>query len=420
MTNLLVHGMNTAWTSSDSALLQISEVVQPIFGEAIASNKLVASSAVNQFAEFVLVSPINLSSFEELRFWTFASQAADGSIAKPFYLEFSYVDANDAPGEEHRWLVPINQVDVWDQTRIGIQSDRRSAITRLRFRVLTDFAFSLQIAQLLAVREEMLVDVEDALIQRLNQRVELTGLTNLPLSQPASPGSLQIVVPLTPQLWVGNQIRIRGSSTGDEIHLVTQVQNDTGAGTTTLQFGNGDGVIGSLVVGTATVSVIVPVILENPPTALPSVNPAIILTPQDAREDLERTGCATQRDSFRQRGNLTICSVRSPARAYTVDYQITAVAPEPDQQRLIHTYLLQQLSMDRGLPINGLFSPVSLLPQPAPLDDRRLGLLAPLYVRIGTRLETAVRQEVPWIQRTNIEAARIDAPVDQEEIVLRF
>jgi hypothetical protein len=266
----------------------------------------------------------------------------------------------------------------------------------------------------------MLVDVEDALIQRLNQRVELPGLTNLPLTQSASPGSLQIVVPLTPQLRVGNQIRLHGGSTGDEIHEVTQVQNNPGAGTTTLHFDSGDGVLGSLVAGTATVSVIVPVILENPPTTLPSVSPAIILTPRDAREDLERTGYATQRDSFRQRGNLTVCSVRSSARAYTVDYQITAVAPEPAQQRLIHTYLLQQLSMDRGLPINGAFSPVSLLPQPSTQDDRRLGLLAPLYVRIGTRMETAVRQEVPWVKRTNVEAARIDAPADREGIVLQF
>jgi len=420
VTNLLVHGMDTAWTSSSPAHLQVSQQIQPIFGEAIASNQLVVSSAANEFAEFVPISPINLSSFAELRFWTFANRSAQGSTAEPFYLEFSYIDANDALGEEHRWFISINQPNTWNQTRIGIESDRRSAINRLRFRVLTDFAFSLRIAQLLAVREEMLVDVEDALIQRLNQRVELPGLTNLPLSQSASPGSLQIVVPLTPQLGVGNQIRLHGGSTGDEIHEVTQVQNNPGAGTTTLHFDSGDGVLGSLVAGTATVSVIVPVILENPPTTLPSVSPAIILTPRDAREDLERTGYATQRDSFRQRGNLTVCSVRSSARAYTVDYQITAVAPEPAQQRLIHTYLLQQLSMDRGLPINGAFSPVSLLPQPSTQDDRRLGLLAPLYVRIGTRMETAVRQEVPWVKRTNVEAARIDAPADREGIVLQF
>ncbi|BAY26494.1 hypothetical protein NIES2100_63100 [Calothrix sp. NIES-2100] len=165
---------------------------------------------------------------------------------------------------------------------------------------------------------------------------------------------------------------------------------------------------------------LLPVILENPPAVLPSVSPAIVLTPRDAREDLERTGYASQRDSFRQRGNLTVCSVRSPARAYTVDYQITTVVPSPDQQRLIYTYLLQQLSMDRGLPINGAFSPVSLLPQPATLDEQRFGLLAPLYVRIGTRMEIAARQELPWVQQANIEAARIDALTDPEGIVLRF
>ncbi|HEY9833792.1 MAG TPA: hypothetical protein V6D26_24795, partial [Stenomitos sp.] len=246
MTNLLVHGMDTAWTSSSPAHLQVLQQIQPIFGEMIASNQLVVSSAANEFAEFVPINPINLSLFAELRFWTFANRAAQGSTAEPFYLEFSYIDANDALGEEHRWFIPINQPNTWNQNRLGIEGDRRSAINRLRFRVLTDFTFSLRIAQLLAVREEMLVDVEDALIQRLNQQVELPGLINLPLSQSASPGSLQIVVPLTPQLRVGNQIRIRGGSTGDEIHQVTQVQNNPGAGTTTLHFDSGDGVLGSL------------------------------------------------------------------------------------------------------------------------------------------------------------------------------
>jgi len=61
------------------------------------------------------------------------------------------------------------------------------------------------------------------------------------------------------------------------------------------------------------------------------------------------------------------------------------------------------------------------LPPPTPtLDERRLGLLAPVFIRIGTHLETAPRQELPGVQQTIIETAPLDAPLDQEGIVLKL
>jgi hypothetical protein len=46
VTTLLVQGMDTAWTSSSPARLQVSQQIQPIFGEMFASHQLVASFAV--------------------------------------------------------------------------------------------------------------------------------------------------------------------------------------------------------------------------------------------------------------------------------------------------------------------------------------------------------------------------------------
>src|SRR5262249_37301157 len=147
---------------------------------------------------------LNLSSFEELRFWIRGDRPADGSAARPFYLEFSYFDTNDAPGEEHRWFVPLNQPGLWEQRRIGIHADRRSAITRLRFRCLTDSLFRCHVDELLAVHEEMLPDLEQALVRQLDRQVTLPGLTAIALSQPAAPGDAQIILTHTPDFDVGN------------------------------------------------------------------------------------------------------------------------------------------------------------------------------------------------------------------------
>jgi hypothetical protein len=57
-------------------------------------------------------------------------------------------------------------------------------------------------------------------------------------------------------------------------------------------------------------------------------------------------------------------------------------------------------------------------PAPPALLERQLGLLAPIYARIGTRRETAPRRERPFVTRAEVGAGRIDAPLDREGIVL--
>lgn len=422
MSSLLVHNMDTAWTSSDEALLQVTVDNQTFFVEGAASNHIAApSGALNAFAEFVPGSPLDLSSFEELRFWILADTLADGSATSPFYLQFSYVDAHDAAGEEHQWFVPVNQVGVWEQRRIGIQNDRRSTITRFRFTCLTTLPFNCYVAELLAVFEEMLFDLEQALVALLGNQVALPSLTNVALSQTANSGATQVVVPLNQDFNVGNRLLIQGGSSGSETHDVVTVTSDAVAATTTLAFGPNDKVVGTLTAGTATVSVVVPVIVEAPPQQTQAPNPAMILTLRDIREDLERTVYFTQRDSFRPRGTLTVCSIRPAARAYLIDYQLTVMAPTRRQQASIQALLPQRLSMDVGLRVNGITSPVSFLPPLEPtLDERRLGLLAPIYIHVGTHLETAPRQELPGVQQTIIETAPLDAPLDQEGIVLEL
>ena len=417
MSNLLVHNMGTAWTSSAPSLLQVTTDAAT-FAEGPASNRLTAQAgAQNALAEYVPAAPLDLTDFEELRFWVRCDHTARGSDESPFLLEFSYLDALDAAGEEHRWFVAVNQAGRWEQRRVGIQNDRRGQVRRFRFRALTNRPFVCHLDELLAVREELVADVEQALLLRLDAQVSLPALTDVPLAQTVNANSSQVVVALNQEFAVGNRLRIRGGTAGDEYHQVTGVTHNASTNRTTLDFAASDKVRGTLNAGAATLSVLVPLIFEAPPTPRPATTPAVFATIIDAREDFARSSEMKQRDSFRPRGAAVVCSVRPAARAYVLDYQFTAVAPGRAQQLTIQTMLWQRLSADLPLRINGYPSPVWILQAPPPLA-RELGLLAPVYVRIGTRLETAPRQESPWVRQLEVGAAQAGTPPDEEKVVI--
>jgi len=421
MARILIHAMDTLWSTSNAVALQVAIDNQNVYGESTGSNRLTASdNALNAVAEFAPAGQLDLSAFDEICFWLYASSMADGSTTSPFYLEFSYSDAHDNADEEHRWFVAVNQQRAWQQVRIGIERDRRSAITRFRFRCITNIAFSCNIDELLGVHEEMLADLESALVDHLDTQLTLPGLSDVALIQAAQPGDTQVVLPLNQAFHINNRVLIQHGSAGDEQHTVTGIVHDPAHQSTTLTFAADDKVLGSLVVGSVTVSVVVVIVVEAPPLPSASISPSMIITLRDMREDPARTSYISQRDSFRPRGTLLACSTRAGARAYTVDYQATVFAPERAQQVFLQTYLLQRLSIDIPLYVNGAPSPVTILPPPVPtLDERRTGLLAPLYFSIGTHMEIATREEIPFIQRATIDAAPFDTPTDREGIVVQ-
>lgn len=426
MSGLLIHAMDTAWTSSNAAVLQVTVDPTVVEGPYSGSSLLVANdAALGSAAEFQPVVPLDLSAFDELRFWVMAGRVAEGTPSAPFFLEFSYFDAADAPGEEHRWFVGINTANRWEQRRIGIANDRRSAVNRFRFRVIAAVPFVCRLNELLAVFEQWLADVEGSLSAILDAQVTLPGLSRVLLKQSASAGASQIVLPLTAGMSAGNRVEVNDATGNKEIHNVGLVSQDVAGGTTTLSFPAGETTGRAFGANAAFVSVIVPVISEAPPAPTESVSPAILLTMLDVREDLARSTLFTQRDSFRPRGTLTFASIRPAPRAYFVDYQITSVAPHRAQQLTIQSFVSSRLSMDIGLRINGSQAPVEIRP-PTDLLNRTTGILAPLHLRIGTHLETAARAEAPWVVRTDVEAGRMEgglvspSPIDQEGIVVNL
>jgi hypothetical protein len=231
-----------------------------------------------------------------------------------------------------------------------------------------------------------------------------------------------LVVPLLPGFQQDNQLLVRNGG-AEQVRTVLTASHDTGANLTTLQVDSP--LAAALPAGVATVTLQAPAVWEAPPlfafgAAPPAAPlPALYVTFLDAREHLERTGYYQQRDSFRPRGGMVVCSTRPAARAYTVDYQLTAVASNRQQQRWLQEELLRHLSMDEGLRINGAPAPLQLLAPPE-LDQRRLGELGPLYIRIGTRQERAPRQEQTWVRIAEIQSGHTATPWDKEVVTLEF
>src|SRR5262245_60923692 len=241
MSNLVIHLLDSAWTSSNPAALQVTVDSTTFEGPVTASNLLVANDAANgESASFQPAAPLDLSGFDELVFWIMGDRAAEGMPGAPFLLEFSYTDAGDLPGEEHRWYVPVNQANAWEQRRIGIANDRRSAVNRFRFRRITSVPQVCRLNELLAVNEEMLLDAERSMTGLLDNQIKLPGLSGIPLKQTAIVGATQIVLPLMPSIAVNNRLEVSDGGANRELHLVAAVVHDSGANTSTITFPAGE------------------------------------------------------------------------------------------------------------------------------------------------------------------------------------
>lgn len=429
--------MDSAWASSNNALLDVSVDSATYFVEGAGSNKLAASGgASNQYAEFVPPGPLDLSGYDELRFWVRSLRAAAGTPVSPFFLELSYVDQNDAAGEVHRWYVPVGRRATWEHHRIGVENDRRSRIQRFRFRCLDNQPFTCWIDELLAVREQMLEDLETSIAGALTRGLKLPGVSDVSLAQNANVGDTQVVITLNQGFAAGNRVVLDGGGNGPEQHDVANVNSNVGLNRTTLHFVAGDTVVAPHVAPAGTVSMAAPVVFAMPPATVPQVSPAFVITPLGPREDMERSPFLTQRDSFRARGALTVCSVRPAPRAFIAEYQLVAQAATRPVAQFLFDAMLARLSIDTGVRVNGVQCPVWM--QPAPnLWGRDIQTLGPIYIRLGSQMSSGTRKETPWVSQavatTSLlesagEAAAIDGrdgpppaipPIDSEDMVIR-
>ncbi|MBD2896952.1 hypothetical protein amrb99_59050 [Actinomadura sp. RB99] len=386
-----MHDMTVPWTSVDPALHMTVER-WPFFGVETVVGRLRNDGGTTRAAEFVPSVPLDLTEFNELRLWVQADRTAVGSDRLPYYVALAYQDAADGPADRHRWYLPVNAPGGWEQRRIGIEGDRRSAVRRFALEPLGPAPFTIRLTPLLAVREEMLVDVEHALRESL-AGLKPPGLTNVPVASAVSAGATEVPVRAL-GFAAGNRIRLDEGTAGSEVHDVLRAVADRTAGRTTLTLARP--LAGSFAQDDGTVTVLVPVTDEP-------VTPRIVLTPLDVREDPTRSWQVDQRDSFRPRGAITVCSVRPAARAYQADYQVEVVATR-DRAALVGT-VVRRLSADRALWIDGTPAPVWIVQAP-PLLERNSGGPAPVYVRVGARTEVAARRETSCVARVESRAGQ--------------
>ncbi len=377
-----------------------------------------SGSAIGAGVASALPLPLDLSSLPELRFWARGYAPADGRPSAPFRLELGYRDVGDAAGDEHTWLVPVDQPGRWEEHRIGLGAERRTAVTEVFLRAITDQPVELTIAPLIAVDEQIPADVAAALADLVAQRAGQPGPSST-TAVAAAAGASTLITTFEPGLRARNRILVELAA-GPVPADVAAVAHDENAGQTTLTL---QAALPTAVTAGTPVLVTAPVVWE-PAAALsgapagPTPDPAILLNQSDIREELSRVWSLPLRDSFRGRGGVTVCSLRPPPLPVALEYQILVLAGDDGQRNRILAGLLPLLRSLAALTVNGIDLPMgSLAPPPRFYRDR--APLAPLAIQVDARVETGPRAEVPWVQVATVDSGQLPPADDSETVVIR-
>jgi hypothetical protein len=152
---------------------------------AAVDNGLVISAqagAVGHYLERTLPAPVDLSAHSDLQTWLSADREATGNAASPFYLELRIGSAGaaigSAPNTWQRYL-PVQQAGVRSLVTLALgdlQPSVRGAVTTLRLTCTDGSApFAARLEQIAALDEQILADIDAALLARLDRRVTAQG-----------------------------------------------------------------------------------------------------------------------------------------------------------------------------------------------------------------------------------------------------
>jgi hypothetical protein len=167
-----------------ASLTFTSDTTRVRFGTDRQSGRITANtSALNcRLQRTFAGAGIDLTSFDELRFWIWSNRLATGTADAPFFLEVRLSSAamslQDAGNTWVRYL-PILQGNTWEFIRLSLDdlpAPIRSALTLLQLRCVdASVAFTCSLANVLAVHEEMIADVDNALLAQLHQQVSVAS-----------------------------------------------------------------------------------------------------------------------------------------------------------------------------------------------------------------------------------------------------
>jgi hypothetical protein len=191
MSNVMIDPMNDSslWravepdNSTPSSAVTVSEDVVDYGWGADAASLIFDVSPVAQDHRVRrnLGAAIDLTAYDEVRCFVNADRATNGSATTPYFIEIRLGNASlstDDPLNTWRCSIPVGAARRWEQVRFDIRTlppAVRSACSVVEFRVKDNRSFSLHIDALMAVREEMLIDADNALVQLLNNKVVING-----------------------------------------------------------------------------------------------------------------------------------------------------------------------------------------------------------------------------------------------------
>jgi hypothetical protein len=163
--------------------------VSPINGHTMTIR---ASSSAEGHRVERTVPAVDLTRLADLALSVRSDRSADGSEGRPFYLELRLGSAALAIGvngnDWHR-LIPLAQANVWQPVLMALDdlpTQVRSGLTQIRFScVEAAIPFTATLNAILAVKDELLRDVDAALRDRLDGKLELANAAVPALVEPA-------------------------------------------------------------------------------------------------------------------------------------------------------------------------------------------------------------------------------------------
>jgi hypothetical protein len=177
---------NTAWASLEpdnstpsSALVMSIDTDMFRFGADQSSGRISATTEAADHRLRHTFPAVDLTTYDELRLSILSDLAANGGAA-PFYLELRLASAamsfEDTANTWRRYL-PISEANQWETARFtlyDLPDAVRSAVTMMQVRcVAVPRGFTIYLDDPIAVRQEMIGDAEQALVEYLNVHVRI-------------------------------------------------------------------------------------------------------------------------------------------------------------------------------------------------------------------------------------------------------
>jgi hypothetical protein len=194
------------WAATSDAIAGRPGVSDDDVGMKIAASSGTAGSPL-PFVHKTYSQPLDLSLWQELRFWFRSIRVGDTGPKSPFYLIFEAAGSTDPTTFSWSRLVAVTRSNTWELHRLWLgdmPAPLRQSVGSLRLRSLdVTLSFEGAMDALIAATPEPVQDVEAALIERLGKfellidasTVQVPALVDFPGESPSSDPPYVLITP---------------------------------------------------------------------------------------------------------------------------------------------------------------------------------------------------------------------------------